>query len=215
MLALLPLLAWDASGLDLPMARWFGNAGGFPLQHDWWLEQLLHTDVQALARGIAVLLVVMIGWPLGPLRALSRRDRAGLVGGIVIAALAVAAVKHYSATSCPWDLSEFGGMASHVSHWAWGVVDGGSGHCFPAGHASTAFAFIAAWFWLRAGAPRTARACLLISLALGLALGVVQMARGAHYFSHVLWSGWICWLAGGTFWFAVDGLRRRRRGESS
>ena len=45
---------------------------------------------------------------------------------------------------------------------------------------------------------------------LGLGFGLVQMVRGAHYFSHVLWAGWVCWVAGGLFWLAMQALRRRR-----
>ena len=41
------------------------------------------------------------------------------------------------------ELAEFGGVAQHVSHWSLGVLDGGPGHCFPSGHASSAFAFFA------------------------------------------------------------------------
>lgn len=203
LLALLAPLAWDAGGLDLPLARVFGSASGFALQHSRWLEQLLHDDVQALARAVAVLLLVLAVWPLGPLRRLALRERLGLASGIVLAALAVAVVKHFSTTSCPWELQPFGGVARYVSHWRWGVPDGGSGHCFPAGHASTGFAFVAAWFWLQARMPRAARACLLASLALGLGLGLVQVARGAHYFSHVLWAGWLCWITGGLWWLAL------------
>ena len=28
------ILAWDVGGLDLELARWFGTAQGFPLQHN-------------------------------------------------------------------------------------------------------------------------------------------------------------------------------------
>ena len=37
--ALALALAWDASALDLPLARWFGTAQGFALTHDWWLQK--------------------------------------------------------------------------------------------------------------------------------------------------------------------------------
>ena len=208
--AALPIGAWDASGLDLPLERWFGTAQGFALTHDWWLEQLLHTDARRLAWLLLAALVVMIWRPLGPLRALPRSHRVGLVLGILLAAGVVQAIKRSTTTSCPWNLAQFGGSARHVSHWLWGVRDGGPGRCFPAGHASTAFSFVAGWFWLRPWAPRAARRWLLASTALGLLLGAVQMLRGAHYLSHVLWAGWLCWLTGGLFWFAVQALARRR-----
>lgn len=31
-------------------------------------------------------------------------------------------------------------------------------------------------------------------LVVGTLFGWAQMARGAHYPSHTLWSAWLCWL---------------------
>ena len=204
------VLLWDAGALDLPLARAFGNAQGFALTHDWWLQEVLHTGARQAAWGLMLVLVLMVWRPTGPLRAVPRADSVGLVAGILLAALVVQLLKRVSLTSCPWDLVEFGGTAHHVSHWRWGLADGGGGHCFPAGHASTAFAFLAAYFWLRPAAPRVARWWLATTLLAGLLFGAVQMVRGAHYLSHVLWAGWCCWLAGGSLWFAVQAWRARR-----
>ena len=205
--ALALVAAWDASGWDLVLAHWFGSAHGFALNQNWWLQEVLHTGARRLSWLLTLALMLMIWWPLGALRALPRADRAALVMGILLAALAVQLMKRASLTSCPWDLAEFGGTAHYVSHWRWGVADGGGGHCFPAGHASTAFAYLAATFWLRPHAPRAARWWLAGALLAGLLLGVVQMARGAHYLSHVLWSGWVCWMVGGVFWLTLSRLR--------
>lgn len=30
-------------------------------------------------------------------------------------------------------------------------------------------------------------------VVLGVVYGVGQMLRGAHYPSHTMWTGWICW----------------------
>jgi membrane-associated PAP2 superfamily phosphatase len=30
-------------------------------------------------------------------------------------------------------------------------------------------------------------------VALGIAYGIGQMLRGAHYPSHTMWTAWICW----------------------
>ena len=209
--ALALVLAWDASALDLPLAGWFGTARGFALAHDWWLQQVLHTGARRAAWALVLALGVMIWRPLGPLRALPRADRAGLVAGILLAVLLVQLLKRGSLSSCPWDLQAFGGTARYVSHWRWGVADGGGGHCFPAGHASTAFSFLAAYFWLRPWSPRLARWWLGLALLAGGVFGAVQMARGAHYLSHVLWAGWFCWLAGGLLWWAVQAWRVRRQ----
>ena len=135
----------------------------------------------------------MVWRPLGPLRALPKADRAGLVFGILLAALVVQVLKRSSLTSCPWDLQAFGGTARYVSHWRWGVADGGGGHCFPAGHASTGFAFLAGYAWLRPVRPQAARWWLAATLAAGVVLGMAQQIRGAHFASHTLWTAWLCW----------------------
>lgn len=194
--ALLAVLAWDASGLDLALASWFGTPTGFPLVHNWWLQNVLHNGLRQAGWALFAVLVVMVWWPLGPLQQISLRSRVGLVLGVALAALAVQLIKRASGTSCPWDLASFGGTASYVSHWQWGVRDGGGGHCFPAGHASTGFAFLSGWFWLRRSAPKAAMAWLVCALVLGFGLGLVQQMRGAHYLSHTLWTAWICWTFG-------------------
>ncbi|MEY4564968.1 MAG: hypothetical protein RLZZ618_4245 [Pseudomonadota bacterium] len=128
----------------------------------------------------------------------------------LLASLAVAALKSISTSSSPWDLQAFGGVAQHVSHWRWGVLDGGSGHCFPAGHASTGFAFIGGFFVFR-GSPQVSRRWLACALIAGLLFGLGQQVRGAHFMSHTLWSGWGCFSvawATGHLWGRSGPLRR-------
>jgi membrane-associated PAP2 superfamily phosphatase len=107
--------------------------------------------------------------------------------------LVVSTLKLHSLTSCPWELHEFGGTVAYVSHWAWGVRDGGSGACFPGGHASAGFAFLGGFFAFRHTLPRAAQRWLAGALLAGLVLGLAQQVRGAHYMSHTLWTAWLCW----------------------
>jgi membrane-associated PAP2 superfamily phosphatase len=192
------LLMWDASGLDLTVMQGFANEQGFALRDNWWLTEVLHTGGRQLAGVEFLALMTMIGWPVGWFRALTRWQRIEIVLGIALSLLAISTLKHFSLTSCPWDLQAFGGKASYVSHWTWGTRDGGAGHCFPAGHASSALAFIAlALPWLFSGNARLHRRgqwLLLLVLFSGLVLGLAQTLRGAHYPSHSLWTAWICWI---------------------
>lgn len=193
-LALLaPVLLWDASGLDPALARLAGGAQGFPWRDHWLLAAVLHDGARLLAFAVAGWLALGIWWPTGPLRDVPRGARVQWLASLVIAVLLVNALKHASRTSCPWDLADFGGTASHVSHWIWAAGDGGRGHCFPAGHASAGFGFIGGFFALRDHSPRAARLCLWLSLGAGLLLGGAQQLRGAHFVSHTLWTGWLCW----------------------
>lgn len=193
LLTLPPLLLWDASGLDLQLVRWFGGPDGFAWREHWLTAGLLHGGGRALG---ALLLVLALGIalrPVGPWRALVPRVRWAALGVVVAGLLLIPLLKRASLSSCPWSLLEFGGAARYVSHWRWGVADGGPGHCFPSGHASGAFAFLPLATVLRGSHPRLARALLLSLLMLGAVFGAAQTLRGAHYPSHTLWTAWLCW----------------------
>jgi membrane-associated PAP2 superfamily phosphatase len=191
--ALALLIAWDASGLDLALARLVGDAHGFSLRDHWLTSALLHDGMRQLACVAGAWLLAGIWWPVGVLRRLPRRARIQWAASLVLGLALTSLLKHASRTSCPWDLAEFGGTASYLSHWVWGLGDGGPGHCFPAGHASAAFAFIGGFFALRPASARLARGCLALVLATGFVLGLAQQARGAHFMSHTLWTAWFCW----------------------
>ncbi len=191
--SLLFLLAWDASGLDLVLAHWFGTAQGFALRDHWFFSTVLHEGARRLSWLLVVGLSLAVWWPVGVLRQLDRWQRLQLVVSILVGLALVVTIKRISSTSCPWDLAEFGGLARYVSHWRFGLADGGGAHCFPAGHASAGFAFVGGYFVLRDRAPRAARIWLAAALTAGLVLGVSQQMRGAHFMSHTLWTGWLCW----------------------
>ncbi len=200
------LLLFDASGVDMAGARLFGDASGFALRNDWLLTTVFHSGGRALAWGIALWLCVGVRWPVGVLRRLDRTARSQLALTTLLALAAVSTLKSFSASSCPWDMAAFGSSATHVSHWLWTTGgDGGRGRCFPAGHASAGFAFIGGFFAFRRVAPGVARCWLLASVAAGLALGLAQQARGAHFTSHTLWTGAICWCVA----LAVDAVFSR------
>jgi membrane-associated PAP2 superfamily phosphatase len=197
-LALLMILLWDASGLDLPMARLAGGSTGFALSDDAALVLWLHEVPRFLGWLSLAVLAAAVRWPFALLRGLTRRERIQLALTVLVSVVAVSLLKNSSRTSCPWDLAEFGGTARYVSHWAWGVHDGGPGRCFPAGHASAAFAYLGGWFVLRRSMPRAAWVWLAMAACFGLVLGLAQQWRGAHYMSHTLWTAWVCWVMGWT-----------------
>ena len=116
------------------------------------------------------------------LRPLAAAQRLQLAGGVLVSALL-------------------------VSHWSWPSAPASTiGHCFPAGHASAGFGFIGGWFVFRELAPALARRWLLAALAAGLLPGLTQQWRGAHFMSHTLLTGWLCWCIA----WGLDFLVRRR-----
>ncbi|HSW16115.1 MAG TPA: phosphatase PAP2 family protein [Ramlibacter sp.] len=205
--ALTVVLLWDASGLDLALAHTAGDTHGFFLRDNWLLTNVLHTGAKQLAWLMIVALCLAVVWPIGALRQLPVARRAQAAASALLASAFIALLKTGSHTSCPWDLHEFGGVARYVSHWAgWIDYDGGAGRCFPAGHATTGFAFLGGYFALRHDLPRLAKTWAAMALAAGLALGIAQQLRGAHFMSHTLWTAWLCWMVG----WAIDPFFVRR-----
>lgn len=192
--ALLGLLAWEFSGLDLALTRWVGSPSGFAWRDSLSAGRLLHDGGRMLGWSLLSLLVIDAIRPVfaGP----SRGERLYAIGTVLAGLVIVPLAKRFSTTSCPWDLVEFGGRAAYVPHWLPGLADGGPGHCFPSGHAVAAFAFFGVYFFWRARRPRPARMALAGVFALGLAFGWAQWIRGAHFVSHTLWSAWLCWVIG-------------------
>lgn len=209
-LGLLALLAWDLAGADLAVVRLWGSPTGFAWRDHWLTRDLLHEGGRLAGWAVFALLLVNIWKPLPFARGVPRPVRIWWALAPLACVALIPLLKRASPVSCPWDLAEFGGSARYLSHWAWGQADGGGGGCFPSGHASTGFAFLSGWFALRLYAPRAARAWLAATLLAATAFGWAQLARGAHYPSHTLWTGWIC-LALLT---ALSALRPELRGRS-
>ena len=207
--ALAACILWDIGGLDLALARWFGTPSGFAYRDHWLFSGVLHRGARRVAWTLQFALVLAVWWPVGVLRKLSRADRVGMLVASMAALLVTSLLKNASSTSCPWELNEFGGVARYVSHWQWGVADGGEGICFPAGHASAAFCFVSGYLALRSTAPRAARLWLAASLAAGAVIGLAQQVRGAHYLSHTLWTAWLCWVVALASWYLFQMASRR------
>lgn len=195
MLAL--LIAWDATGLDPVLARAFGNAQGFALRENFWTTQVFHRGARNAGWLVVLALLVNIWWPLGAFKSTTRSERVRCLVSVFACLLLVLVFRRYSSSSCPWDLAAFGGAGTGggawVSHWNWWLTDGGPGKCFPSGHASAGFAFIAVFFTLNRHNVTVARSLAAIILVAGLFFGLIQQMRGAHFLSHTLWTGFTCW----------------------
>jgi membrane-associated PAP2 superfamily phosphatase len=192
------LLALDRTDVDLFLAGWLYDpvARAFPLRTTFFFDTILHHWTKYV-----VILLACLAWGgcllthAVPQMRSYRRSLLFLGLALVLAPAAVSMLKLASARHCPWDISAFGGFAPYIT-----LLDpspGGvlPGHCFPAGHASTGFCLMAFYFLGRfARRPCLAWAGLATGLGAGLGLGFGRMAQGAHFLSHVLWSGIVCWL---------------------
>jgi len=194
LVSLFGILLWEAAGRDMAWAGAFGDGNGFAWRSHWLFSGVLHEGGRRASWALALGLCLGVWWPMGILRRIDLSRRLQLVVTVMMASALVSAMKVGSGSSCPWDMQAFGGVAHHVPHWRlWGLPDGGSGHCFPAGHASAGFSFLAGWFAFRES-PRVANAWLCGAIGAGLLFGLAQQVRGAHFMSHTLWTGWICWV---------------------
>jgi membrane-associated PAP2 superfamily phosphatase len=213
-------LAWQAAGLALAaLAIWLlarsgldfrisalaysPQARGFPLKDTWLFAVAGHSGLKYLAVGLwCALLLVAAAAPCW------RKAALPAFLGIALAALAVNGLRALSAHSCPWDLAQFGGTAQWFALLGEVPAQPGPGHCLPSGHAASGFAFFALYFALRDERPRLARWALVLAWLLGLAATFVQVARGAHFVSHALWTAWICWALNAVLYVAARRLKR-------
>jgi membrane-associated PAP2 superfamily phosphatase len=190
-------IGWDALGLDNAVSGYWGNSHGFALKND----PLWGTQAYKIERLIGWACMAVLVWmvckptarfPIPIFSHMPKHQRVFMLAGVIAALLVIQFLKRRSLTSCPWDYQVFGGIAQDISHWKFGVRDGGPGHCFPAGHPSAGFAFLTVPAFVMLSSPRHAKILLVGVLMLGALLGATQVVRGAHFVSHVLWSAWWC-----------------------
>ncbi|MFW2455507.1 phosphatase PAP2 family protein [Methyloversatilis discipulorum] len=177
---------------DLITAAWFFDAaaGAFPLRRQWLLSAVLHDGLKWLA--VLVWLGLLAGWSVLRLRGAAAELRGRLAFVLVASLLAVIAVnmaRAQSAHSCPWYVADFGGSGQFFRLLDPRPEEAGPGKCLPSGHAATAFMWLALLPVLTGARRRLTLAGVLL---LGGVAGAVQVARGAHFPSHILLSAALC-----------------------
>jgi len=195
--ALLMLLAYPHTYLDTHIADLFfdGQLHQFTLKKDPLLASWMHTGLKWLIEAVAVscLGLLLLSYRFTSLRAY-RQSFLWVFAGMAVSTAAVSILKHNSPHGCPWDIALYGGSLPLFDLFETPPLAAKAGHCFPAGHPSAGFALMAFYFAFRHIKPRFSVFMLWTGLLMGLLMGAVQMARGAHFLSHVLWSGWVVWI---------------------
>ncbi|WKE65432.1 phosphatase PAP2 family protein [Gallaecimonas kandeliae] len=179
-LALL-LAAWH--GPDFWLAghfyQWEGNQ--WALQENWLIKGFIHNQGRHLVALGYVTVLVGMAWnwkkPSG------RRWRY-LALTVPLILLAVGALKHLTNMDCPWSLAQFGGDRPFIGLFDSRPAGLPHSQCFPAGHASGGYAWLALYFAI----PGRRKWALLPGLFLGLSFGIAQQLRGAHFLSHDVWT---------------------------
>lgn len=192
------LLAWlERSGADLRWSDAFfrPTEGGWYLRKSWWTEDLLHRGGRGVVVALAVAAAVVAWRPGARRRDGLLRKRARYVLAVMAAATAsIALIKASSPQPCPWDVDRYGGRLQRLALFEEPAEGLPPGRCFPSAHAGTGYSLLALYFALRDRSRRAALAALVATAALGTAFGVAQVARGAHFASHVVASALWCWL---------------------
>ena len=167
----------------------------FLLKHHPFLTDWMHVGLKWLMVMIAIgcLLLSLASYKLTKLQPY-RRPFLWVFVGMVVSTAAVAILKHYNQHACPWDLTIYGGDLPFFELFAVAPSTVESGRCFPAGHPSGGFALMAFYFAFMRIKPRFSSSMLIVGLLAGLVMGIAQVMRGAHFLSHIIWSGWVVWM---------------------
>lgn len=191
--AVLVLLSFADGRLDLALSGLFYDRalGDFPWHRDPWVQQVLYVDGKRLMIAVDLLVVGLV--VAGVRRDFwSARIASASLTGMFLIPLVIALLKASSLSHCPWDLAPFGGPYAHLSLLAWPQGPVPAGHCLPAGHPSAALSLLGVVLPMAvAGQRRLAGAAAAAALVCGTLTGLLRIAQGAHFPSHVLWSFWV------------------------
>jgi membrane-associated PAP2 superfamily phosphatase len=185
--------------IDLGLSRWFFDDArhAFTLTNQWLLKAVLHDAARTVGAvaALALLGLAVASWlTKQPKRLHAQRQALLFASSACFAgAAAVGILKHFSAHACPWDLALFGGTAVYQPLFGTAVASQAIHGCSPAAHPLVGYAWLGVGFALAPRARRAAWRAWTIAFALGTCFGFVQILRGAHFLSHVLWSAWTVW----------------------
>ena len=196
------------AGIDFRWADWLYGLEGhrWALRSAFFTETLLHTagrNLSALA-WLGVVAAWGLTWWRPRMRA-SRRPLAVLALSVLLATSLVALLKSWSHMDCPWDLVRYGGDHPFVPLWAIRPADLGTGACFPAGHASGGYAWMALYFHFLSTRPALRWRGLGVGVGMGLVFGLAQQVRGAHFLSHDICAALLCWTVAVLVWRVFGG----------
>lgn len=194
--ALIALLQLGGGDLWLADHLYAAQGGHWALEHAWLTDKLIHQwgkrlDVLAWLALAATRIVL----------AFKPQTRAWwkplnyLLVATIAGPLLVSWMKSWTHVDCPWDLARYGGVHPYVELLQPRPAGYGPGQCFPAGHASAGYGWVALFFGLGAINRGWSWAGLAIGLGVGLVFGISQQLRGAHFLSHDIAALTVCWCA--------------------
>ncbi len=182
--------------IDFVVANWIYAPSGSWLYQDSWVTNTLMHRFGKYALILLYLLFVLKFFVRDKSKenAFQRYGKIVLLLSLVVGTFLVSVLKHVLEVDCPWDLEQYGGNKPffQVFHYAKAYLP--SSHCFPSGHASTAFTWFSLYFYCSIYYPKKRLYVLAAVLFLGFGFGFGQQLRGAHFISHDFWSLLVCFL---------------------
>ena len=185
-----------AGGNQLIADRLYALEGGRWLLKDHVITStLIHHGGKYLS--MSMWLAVLVAWSLvraRPALAAWQRPLLYLWLATLLATVLVSSLQSLTAIDCPWDMQGYGGLRPYLGLFDARPAAMRDSGCFPAGHASAGYCWVALYFFLGNIAPRWRRHGLAFGLLLGLVFGLSQQLRGAHFASHDVATLLVCWL---------------------
>lgn len=164
----------------------------------WMIDPALHNKLGiifyqglksiTMGCGILCLLYLLASFKISSFRA-CRKPVLILLLSLIFVPVIVASAKYITNVYCPYQLAMYNGINPFVrilDHYPEGFIQIKPGRCFPAGHATAGFAFMALYFCFND--KRKKILGLSLGIFLGLTAGTYQMLRGQHFLSHTLFS---------------------------
>lgn len=172
---------------------------GFPFQDSATYELWLHDRIKIASNSLLWLVLIAAIWPSRHLSGAYFRAPLLLAILAMIACVStLQSLKGVTGIYCPVQLQAYGGTVElhpkiSIGHLM--LINDGAGRCWPGGHATVGFAWLAMFFALLCmNKKRAAVAVLIVALAYGHFLGLTQVIRGQHFLSHQFYTMAICWL---------------------
>lgn len=190
------MLLFDISGIDLWLATQFYALEGYQwaLKDHWLTEQILHKGARKINYIFSLALALTTVYYLLLDKARSNLSKAylALTLSLLLSFAFVAYLKAITNIACPWSLELFGGNEPYIHLLQLRPSYLPYSQCFPAGHASVGYAWIALYYFFIYTKPNYRFIGLATGLTGGLILGITQQLRGAHFMSHDITTLFIC-----------------------
>ncbi|MBF0190995.1 MAG: phosphatase PAP2 family protein [Magnetococcales bacterium] len=213
-LLILVLLVAETTLLDLWVQDFFyaSEARRWWIDKDaYWPRMIFYTGAKWAVALVGIGILMALLWSRkSPLWISYRRPLMILLLSLILVPGVISSLKNVTNVHCPWSLTRYGGALPFVPVFDAQPADFPAvrpGKCYPAGHPSGGFAFMALFFlfstrrgqWLGLG----------FGISLGWIMGIYQMMKGAHFLSHVLVSMLLSWLIiQGVAWGVERGMRQ-------